>query len=496
MHKLQQITQEEFEDIYEKHQLWLSDNEQGKKADFSYKDLSRIDLGYIERKKRMPSSPQLMPIVLNHAILDHAHLRGLSGKSIHLKGASLISTNLIEISFQRSNFESANLTYTDLGGAMLPNARFTNARLINSNFTFANLTKAKFDKAIIKGAVFNNADLSKSAIDEAVWIDARLDGVIFSESSIPQSKKLWFMQRGAKIVTDIEDSFYSFDSNNSLEFMERSHLYETQKLVKKLETDKKTAEEKLKEQSIELEELEQKLRHHSSVNQIEKVSLKETIDNLKNDIEKAKIEALQKDKQIEAEKKAAEKKIKEIEQRGKDIEDGLGEAFNGLSSADDEIKPEIDKLNGLFLGFTFLAILLFLTLAGIWAIAFHDLHGQEIQISKIWIYTAPSLIIVGFIWASILQINRAQRLLISIRNDNKKYKIIKLALEGYYRVENKLSKTPIKAQETFSAIMDFEMEKKYDASTEEEKLRRECKKDQIPAKELLDQVIDYVEKLK
>lgn len=493
MQKLQHITQEEFEDIYEKHQLWLSDSQQGKKADLSYKDLSNIDLAPIERKKQKSNFLRLIPIVLNYAILDHACLRGLSGKSIHLKGASLISTNLIEISFQQSNFESANLTHADLTGAMLPNAQFTNARLINSNFTFAKLINAKFNKTIIDKSVFTNADLSKATIDEAFWMDARLDGVIFSESSIPQSKKLWFMKRGAEIVKDLENPFYS---NNSLEFMERSHLYETQKLVKKLETDKITAEEKLREQSIELGDLEQKLRLHSSINDTQKAILQKTIDTLKNDIEKAKVEAIEKDKQIEAVKKAAEEKVKEIEQRGKDIEDGLGEAFNGLSSADDEIKPEIDKLNGLFLGFTFLAILLFFILAGIWAIAFHDLHGQEIQISRIWIYTAPSLITVGFIWASILQVNRAQRLLISIRNDNKKYKIIKLALEGYYKVENKLNKTPIKAQETFSAIMDFEMGKKYDASTEEEKLRRESKKDQIPAKELLDQVIDYVEKLK
>lgn len=444
---LKKISQKEFEKIYNNHQLWLTNEAEGERADLSYTDLSRIDF-----EKFKPF--------------------------INLRKADLHGADLRDANLYRADLYGSDISCADLRGVSLLSACLRKGNLYNSNLRGADLSEADLSEAYLGGVDLHTTNLKHANLFET-YISHRNR----SNNLIRQGVNLNYIK-------------FIDENESNLDKFEKESLHRIQESILNLTQELELIDKNIITNNISIQHLKKTLEENVLYDNLKKNHIKDTITS--KEIENSELEQVKKEKVkiIESLQQTIKEKTVELEQRGYDIEKGLNSAFEELSKADDEIKPEIDKLNGLFLGFTFLAILLFLILAAIWAIAFHDLHGQEIQISRIWIYTAPSLIIVGFIWASILQINRAQRLLISIRNDNKKYKIIKLALEGYYKVENKLNKTPIKAQETFSAIMDFEMEKKYDASTEEEKLRRESKKDQIPAKELLDQVIDYVEKLK
>lgn len=472
-----EISQDEFDEIYIKHQKWLENRNLGQQAILRYTDLSNIDFS---------NSKNLSMVDMANSNLERVDLSNSHFERANLNAANFYKANLSGSVFAFANISEAIMRDADLSGSILYKAKLNSADLRN-----ARLIKCNLDETDLFGADLGNANLSYTILTNADLngvnlLSSEFRGAVLGNCRISDSTLEYLQSRGALVKTNPFDTIENID---------KKKLLETQQKLTFLEEEKSHIKAKLLEQSLQLNKLQEDLKIAQNKEE-ENHILADTISRLHLEIEETKEKVQEKDKIIEQEKRIAEEKIKEIEQRGKDIELGLKDAFDGLSNADDEIKPEINKLNGIFWGFTCIAILLLGVLTYIWVTAFHDLHGLDMKISKIWIYTAPSLIIVGFIWASILQINRAQRLLISIRNDNKKYKIIKLALEGYYRVEDKLNKTPIKAQETFSSIMDFEMEKKYDASIEEEKLSRECKKDQIPAKELLDQVINYVEKLK
>lgn len=108
------ITVEKLEELLELHELWLEDNEKGKRLDLSNKDLT---------------NPKVLKL---------------------LRNANLENANLENANLYGANLEYANLRYTNLRYANLKNASLKYARLKYANFEFTNLYGA-----ILKYAYFN-----------------------------------------------------------------------------------------------------------------------------------------------------------------------------------------------------------------------------------------------------------------------------------------------------------------------------------------------------
>lgn len=119
------LTQEEVNEIIEKHKEWLKDipSENAVRADFSNMDLSGLDL----------SNADLKIALLNGADLSNADLHGANLNSAELHGADLSGANLHEANLQGVKLQEANLTKTDLSGADLYLADFGEANLTDVN---------------------------------------------------------------------------------------------------------------------------------------------------------------------------------------------------------------------------------------------------------------------------------------------------------------------------------------------------------------------------
>jgi Leucine-rich repeat (LRR) protein len=256
----------------------------------------------------------------------------------------------------------------------------------------------------------------------------------------------------------IEDEEISFDKEELLEL--------------------KRTQEELKERKLKLEYLKEKLTRAESED--ERNKLKAEID----------------EEEILIEKKEEENKqrIEGRESRGGEIEKKLTEALDSLTSANEGILAEIKRLKWIFHICVVLIILFLFVLSIVWISAYCKL-SQDIPFQKFWMYISPSFILVGFIWAAIVQVNRAQRQLVSLHKFNRKYEIIKMALKGYYGVEKALEKNKDKAQQVFDDIIKQVLKEDINLDKEESDIIKENAKDKSIPKETLDTVIDYLQKL-
>lgn len=129
------------EKIVENHQHWINedcDNWQTMKANFSYMDLSGINLS-----------------------------------KLNLIGANFSDTRLID-----ADLSGADLSYTNFSGASL-----CHAKLLNATFLHANLSNADFTEANLSGAVLARANLSESLFYDADLYHACFDGTILSNAA-------------------------------------------------------------------------------------------------------------------------------------------------------------------------------------------------------------------------------------------------------------------------------------------------------------------------
>ncbi len=462
------ITQEEFDDIYEKHQLWLdSEGDEGELADFTKIDFKNVDFP----------------------------------PNMNLKGANLSKTRFVGKNLEQTNFKEA----------LLVGALFYRSNLKNSTFFKADLSRTSFYKSNLKGVYLSNTILDNTNFRDAILCDATIsnpmvmNSIVFRGADITNADihnylKEKALRRGAIDRNAPADLSLNYTVHGlGADDMAKQNLAEIQKQLSFLSYEKNEQEKMVEEKTLELNTLKariEKINESKEQDNVENLQLKAEIDKLTESISKLKDENNNKNKIIEEKEKEYQKKIAEIAKRGEDIESALATAFDALKSVNEIIKPEIQRLKIMFCSFSFFTIIFLAVLAIVWGNAFKDLHGVDIEISRIWIYTAPSLILVGFIWACITQMNRAQRQLVTLRKYNRKYEVIKIALEGYYRVEDKLNKTPDKAKETFDEIIKQSMCENINTDKEEDIIKQNASRDQIPAKEVIDQLISYLQKIK
>jgi len=164
------MTQEELNNIIEKHQHWLNEDCNGwesMRADLRGADFSNIDLIEIDFRGVDLRSANLNEANLQYANLSDADLRGAKLFCANLEGANLRNACLSNACLNsailiKSNLSDAILKYADLYNASLQCADLKGAILKNANLMYADLRGAK-----LNGCDFEFANLSCVTFDDS-----------------------------------------------------------------------------------------------------------------------------------------------------------------------------------------------------------------------------------------------------------------------------------------------------------------------------------------
>ena len=146
---MKNISQEEFNEILKKHEMWLKDEKGGERADLSGVNLRDADFRNIN----------LTYTDLSGADLSNANLWNADLTNTDLSNTNLTSADLSDANLWSANLWSANLSNADLWSANLSNADLRNANLINTDLRGANLWNAD-----LSGADLKNIKTSMSTI--------------------------------------------------------------------------------------------------------------------------------------------------------------------------------------------------------------------------------------------------------------------------------------------------------------------------------------------
>lgn len=145
---LKAITQEEFDEIYEQHQVWYNDNSAGNRM-----DLSNYNLWHIKFQKKSN---------LNDAMLSGANLQGKTLRNMFFNRANLIHANLHMTNFKNTEFcnadlRSANCDETIFDDAKLCYANLQNIKSRETSFCNANLSGTKFSIGSLQFVYLNKS---------------------------------------------------------------------------------------------------------------------------------------------------------------------------------------------------------------------------------------------------------------------------------------------------------------------------------------------------
>lgn len=456
------LTQAEFDEKYLLHQEYLSsEGKSGEVANFFSCDflkikfpakinLSRANLSGADLTEVNLSGANLSGIDMEGANLSRANLQkaNLSGANLlgaRLNGADLVKANLNGAHLKAANLWLANLNEANLSGANLESTKLPMANLIGVNLSRANLMLANVREAYLTHANLTQANLLGTDLFRADLRYANLSGANFEGADLMGAK----LEKTNLAGTNLEGAnlsgtiLGSGKKSGDIDTAQQEKLLNLENQLQELKSAREADSELIKEKNKEIE-------------------------NLKKDLEK----------------------------RSSEIDKGLENAFNQLSSADSTMQPEIGRLQLLFTSFLSLSVMCFLLLGLIWWLALCKFHYGNATASwnEIWVYSIPSTICIGFMWAGIVQLNRAQRQLVGLKKENRKYHHVKMALQGYYSVENILNKKPDKAKEVFDEIIKQTLSDDPNCDIEEKKIERNTSKDQLPVKEALDGLIDYAAK--
>jgi len=137
-----EITQDELNEILEKHEKWLNSKPDGEKADLHGRDLQGLDLYKANLQYANLHNANLNYVNLQDANLQHADLWTSDLKGANLQYANLNWTNLDNVDLSYANLRFASLKKASLCFASLRNTNLTGADLFNANLREADLSGA------------------------------------------------------------------------------------------------------------------------------------------------------------------------------------------------------------------------------------------------------------------------------------------------------------------------------------------------------------------
>ena len=167
---------EQINEIIVKHIRWRKGDKGGEQADFSDKDLSKLQSGtnYLPRL-----------IDLSEIIFERADLRESVFQSLIFNRANLCSADLRQTDFSNSSMVEADLSNAQIGSTSfvnvdLSNAKFVQAICTNSIDLWGENTFPNFKGANLSGCDFTDADLGRANFENADLTNANLSTVKLS----------------------------------------------------------------------------------------------------------------------------------------------------------------------------------------------------------------------------------------------------------------------------------------------------------------------------
>ena len=200
---MKNISQEELNEILEKHEMWLKNKKSGKRA-----DLMGTDLGYVE---------------LRWVDLSYAELMGAN-----LSNANLSNANLSDVNLKNANLKNTDLTNADLTGIK------TNIHTIGYNLacpekgSFIGYKKANgyiIELLILENAKRSSATTYKCRCDKAKVLDIE---DAYTGKKIEKTKSDYdpeFIYRVGEIITvdDFDDNRWNECSTGIHFFMNKDN---------------------------------------------------------------------------------------------------------------------------------------------------------------------------------------------------------------------------------------------------------------------------------
>ena len=132
---MKKYSKEELAEILQKHELWLQEDPEGKRADLSYSDLSYSNLSYSD---------------LSYSDLRGSNLRGSDLSYSNLRGSNLSDSNL-----RYSNLRGSNLSYSDLSDSDLSDSNLRYSDLSYSNLSGSDLSDSDLRGSNLRGSAYN-----------------------------------------------------------------------------------------------------------------------------------------------------------------------------------------------------------------------------------------------------------------------------------------------------------------------------------------------------
>jgi uncharacterized protein YjbI with pentapeptide repeats len=155
----------DFNELLEKHALWLKNDPNGERADLRCANLRGI--------------------IFRGANLSGANLSGAS-----LRDADLVYTNLRNTNLVYTNLRNANLSCANLSGSYLIDADLSASNLSSANLSGANLSGANLLNTILTGANLIDADLQCTDLRGADFPGANLKNTCLDPANIPNQKNI------------------------------------------------------------------------------------------------------------------------------------------------------------------------------------------------------------------------------------------------------------------------------------------------------------------
>ena len=153
------LTQEEVDQICEEHEKWVKNPSQGKRADFSGKDLTGLNL----------SGRNLEIADFRGTYLEGANLSGSDLSNTKFEHAALRMAELSNTKCQWTDFRRAYLGLADLTNALLYFTNFEGATLRQATLTGIRCHQTSFLNADLRWANRRNADLTGADLTGTVW---------------------------------------------------------------------------------------------------------------------------------------------------------------------------------------------------------------------------------------------------------------------------------------------------------------------------------------
>ena len=158
----------ELAEIFEKHRLWLNEEEGGERADLRYANLRYANLRSVNLSYADLSSADLSYANLRYANLRYADLSSADLSSVNLSYADLSSADLSYANLRYANLRSVNLSYADLSSADLLSANLRYADLRSADLSYADLSYADLrSPKSLWGATGNMSEVKSVQCD--IW---------------------------------------------------------------------------------------------------------------------------------------------------------------------------------------------------------------------------------------------------------------------------------------------------------------------------------------